>query len=61
MMTVRTMLGICLIILGMVNILHAIASHSGTDKPGVPFMVVTALFFTLGAWLLLHRVFKHRA
>jgi len=55
-MSVNKLAGACLIMLGIVNVLHEIALRSnGRGNPGVGYAIVTALFFTFGAVLLLRR------
>jgi len=53
-MNISRMAGTCLILLGIINVLHAIyLTGTSLDRPGIPYMVVTALLFTIGAALLL--------
>jgi hypothetical protein len=55
-MSVNKMAGTCLIVLGIVNVLHEIVMRStGRGEPGIPYAIVTALFFTFGAVLFLRR------
>ena len=55
-MNVNKMAGACLIVLGFVNVLHEIVVRStGRGEPGIPYALVTALFFTFGAVLFLRR------
>ena len=55
-MSVNKMAGACLIVLGIVNVLHEIVVRStGRGEPGIPYAIVTALFFTFGAVLFLRR------
>ena len=59
-MTVYRMAGSCLILLGIINILHEIVVvNTGRGKPGIAYALVTAAFFAIGTALLLHP--KHRA
>ncbi len=52
-MRVNTLAGLCLIIFGVVNVLHEISlTSSGRGKPGVGYAVATAILFTAGAVLL---------
>jgi hypothetical protein len=49
-MSVNKMAGVCLIVLGIVNVLHEIVVRStGRGEPGNVYALVTALFFTFGA------------
>lgn len=55
-MSVNKMAGAGLIVLGIVNVLHEIVVRStGRGEPGIPYAIVTALFFTFGAVLFLRR------
>jgi hypothetical protein len=55
-MSVNKMAGVCLIVLGIVNVLHEIVVRStGRGEPGNVYALVTALFFTFGAVLFLRR------
>ncbi|HEY3580706.1 MAG TPA: hypothetical protein VGK82_09185 [Pyrinomonadaceae bacterium] len=55
-MDVNKLAGVCLIILGVVNALHEFVVRStGRGEPGFAYAVVTALFFTFGAVLLLRK------
>lgn len=47
-MQINTMAGWCLIVLGVVQILHEIVERGRGNFPGVAYTVVTALFFTMG-------------
>jgi hypothetical protein len=50
---INGMLGLCLIILGMVNVLHEISvTSAGRGKPGLAYALTTSIFFTAGAALL---------
>ena len=58
-MTVNRMAGSCLILLGIINILHEIVVvNAGRGRPGIVYALVTAAFFAVGAALLLRP--KHR-
>ena len=55
-MDVNKLAGACLIILGIVNVLHEFVVRStGRGEPGFGYAVVTALFFTFGVVLLLRK------
>ena len=55
-MNVNKLAGACLIMLGIVNVLHEVAVRSaGRGEPGLTYAFVTALFFTFGAVLFLRR------
>ena len=55
-MSVNKLAGACLIMFGIVNVLHEIALRSnGRGNPGIGYAIVTALLFTFGAVLLLRR------
>ena len=55
-MSVNKLAGACLIMFGIVNVLHEIVMRStGRGEPGIPYALVTALFFTFGAVLFLRR------
>ena len=55
-MDVNKMAGACLIILGIVNVLHEIVIRTtGRGNPGFGYAFVTATFFTLGVLLFLRR------
>jgi hypothetical protein len=59
-MNVNKLSGACLIILGIVNMLHEFVVRStGRGEPGFGYAVVTALFFTFGVVLLLRKVSDH--
>lgn len=48
-MNVNKLAGWCLILLGVINVLHEIMERwSVRNIPGVPYALVTALFFTFG-------------
>lgn len=55
-MNVNKLAGAALIVLAVVNVLHAIVtSLRGPNTPGVPFALVTATLFTVGVWLLMRK------
>lgn len=55
-MDVNKLAGACLIILGIVNVLHEfVVRTTGRGEPGIPYALVTALFFTSGVALLLRK------
>ena len=59
-MDVNKLAGGCLIILGIVNVLHEFVVRStGRGEPGFVYAVVTALFFTFGVLLLLRKSVDH--
>jgi hypothetical protein len=59
-MDVNKLAGACLLILGIVNVLHEIVLRStGRGEPGFGYAAVTALFFTFGVLLLLRRKVAH--
>ena len=59
-MDVNKMAGACLILLGIVNVLHEITLRlSERGRPGIGYALVTALFFTFGAVLFLRRSRNH--
>jgi hypothetical protein len=59
-MDVNKLAGACLIILGIVNVLHEFVVRStGRGEPGFGYAVVTALFFTFGVVLLLRKSIEH--
>ncbi len=48
-MRLNKMAGACLILLGVVNVLHEVALRSaGRGTPGFGYAFATALFFTIG-------------
>ena len=52
-MTANKLLGLCLIILGVINILHEVVLRvERVRQPGLTYAIVTAMFFTAGAALL---------
>jgi hypothetical protein len=61
-MDVNKLAGACLIILGIVNVLHEFVTRStGRGEPGFKYAFVTALFFTFGVVLLLRKsVERHK-
>lgn len=60
-MDVNKLAGACLIILGIVNVLHEFVVRSaGRGEPGFGYAVVTALFFTFGVVLLLRKSHRKR-
>jgi hypothetical protein len=55
-MDVNKIAGACLIIFGIINVLHEIVERStGRGTPGFGYAFVTALLFTFGALLFLRR------
>jgi hypothetical protein len=55
-MDVNKLAGACLIIIGIVNVLHEVVLRStGRGEPGIGYAFVTALFFTFGVALLLRK------
>lgn len=59
-MDVNKLAGACLIILGIVNVLHEFVVRSaGRGEPGFVYAFVTALFFTFGVLLLLRKSVAH--
>ena len=59
-MDVNKLAGACLIILGIVNVLHEyVVRSTGRGEPGIAYAAVTALFFTFGAVLLLRKGAGH--
>ena len=60
-MDVNKLAGGCLIILGIVNVLHEFVVRStGRGEPGNVYALVTALFFTFGVMLLLRKDHRRR-
>ncbi len=52
-MKIFKMAGYCLILLGIINVLHEINLRAtGLREPGIGYALVTAVFFTAGAALL---------
>lgn len=60
-MDVNKLAGSCLIVFGVINVLHEFVVRS-TERgtPGVAYALVTATLFTLGAVLLLRKPIPHR-
>lgn len=59
-MDVNKLAGACLIILGIVNVLHEFVMRStGRGEPGFGYAIVTALFFTFGVMFLLRKSADH--
>ena len=59
-MDVNKLAGACLIVLGIINVLHELVVRStGRGEPGIGYAFVTALFFTFGVALLLRRNVDH--
>jgi uncharacterized membrane protein HdeD (DUF308 family) len=59
-MDVNKLAGACLIILGIVNVLHEFVVRSTErGEPGFGYAIVTALFFTFGVVLLLRKSVAH--
>jgi hypothetical protein len=55
-MSVNKLAGACLVMFGIVNVLHEIALRStGRGTPGLGYAIVTALLFTFGAVFFLRR------
>ena len=55
-MDVNKLAGGCLLVLGIVNVLHEIVVRStGRGEPGNLYALVTSLFFTFGVLLLLRK------
>jgi membrane-bound ClpP family serine protease len=53
-MNISRMAGCCLILLGIINILHEInLTGTGRGQPGVAYAIITAALFTFGIALLL--------
>ncbi|HKU74420.1 MAG TPA: hypothetical protein VJR02_10895 [Pyrinomonadaceae bacterium] len=63
-MDVNKLAGACLIVLGIINVLHELVVRSaGRGEPGIVYAFVTALFFTFGVALFLRKnveTDKHR-
>jgi len=50
---VRKLAGLCLIILGVINVLHEIVLRSrGASQPGMGYAIVTAAFIATGTALI---------
>ena len=61
-MDVNKIAGACLIIFGIINVLHEIVVRStGRSTPGFGYAFVTALLFTLGALLFLRRIIPNKS
>lgn len=59
-MNVNKLAGLCLITLGIVNVLREFVLRStGQGEPGVGYAFVTALLFTFGVMLLLRKRVDH--
>ncbi|HEX6718780.1 MAG TPA: hypothetical protein VF088_16865 [Pyrinomonadaceae bacterium] len=59
-MNVNKLAGGCLILFGIINVLHEIVVRStGRSTPGFGYAFVTALLFTLGAVFFLRRSARH--
>ena len=59
-MDINKLAGACLIVLGMVNVLHEfVVRFTGRGEPGIGYAFVTALFFTFGVMLLLRKPVVH--
>lgn len=53
-MNISKMAGTCLILLGVINVLHEInLTGTGRGQPGIAYAIVTAALFTVGTALLL--------
>jgi hypothetical protein len=51
--TIKTMAGLCLIVFGVINVLHEITIvTSGRGRPGMAYALATSILFTAGAALL---------
>lgn len=61
-MDVNKLAGACLIIFGIINVLHEIVVRStGRSTPGFGYAFVTALLFTFGALLFLRRIIPSKS
>jgi hypothetical protein len=61
-MDVNKLAGACLIIFGIINVLHEIVVRStARGRPGSAYAFVTALLFTFGALLLLRRIIPNKS
>ncbi len=59
-MDVNNLAGLCLILLGVVNVLHEVVIRlRDSGAPGFVSAVVTALFITLGAVLIIRKPIVH--
>ncbi|MFN2514949.1 MAG: hypothetical protein ABR556_01945 [Pyrinomonadaceae bacterium] len=55
-MDINKMAGWCLILFGLINVLHEINLRSvGSSKPGVGYALASSILFTAGAVLLWRR------
>ncbi len=55
-MDVNKMAGLCLIIMGVVNVLHEVfIRYRDASTPGVAYAFVTAMLFTLGVALIIRK------
>ena len=60
-MTVNRMAGCCLILFGIINVLHEVHLNStGRGRPGVLYAIITAALFAIGTALLLWPKHKQR-
>ena len=60
-MQVNKLIGWCLILFGVINVLHEIVERwRGDNIPGVPYTLVTALLFTLGFVFLWKKPIRQR-
>lgn len=60
-MDVNKIAGACLIIFGIINVLHEIVVRStGRSTPGFGYAFVTALLFSFGALLFLRRIIPNK-
>jgi hypothetical protein len=61
-MDVNKLAGACLILFGIVNVLHEIVVRAtGRSTPGFGYAFVTALLFTFGVLLFLRRVIPNKS
>jgi hypothetical protein len=61
-MDVNKLAGACLIIFGIINVLHEIVVRAtGRSTPGFGYAFVTALLFTFGALLFLRRIIPNKS
>jgi uncharacterized membrane protein HdeD (DUF308 family) len=61
-MDVNKIAGACLIIFGIINVLHEIVVRStGRSTPGFVYAFVTALLFTFGALLFFRRIIPSKS
>lgn len=61
-MDVNKLAGACLILFGIINVLHEIVVRStGRSTPGFGYAFVTALLFTFGALLCLRRIIPNKS